>query len=89
MSELIESEFEFEKEPNFLENLHHQIKQKYFRFYSKLPKYHKILDEMAFKLQLKESILKIRKNFELSQLRHNYSIVLDEFEEKVSEKKNK
>ena len=84
MRELIESEFEFEKEPSFLEHLHHQIKQKYFRFYSKLPKYHKILDEMAFKLQLKESILAIRKNFMLSQLRQNYSIVVEEFEENLS-----
>ena len=88
MRKLIKSEFEIESVPNFLENLQHQITKKYFRFYSKLPKYHKILDEMAFKLQLKESILVIRKNFVLSQLRHNYSIVLDEFEENLSKKKN-
>jgi hypothetical protein len=88
MRELIESEFEFEREPNFWENLQHQITQKYFRFYSKIPDYHEKLDAMNFKLQLKESIFAIRKNFELSQLRQNYSLVVDEFEEILSERKN-
>ena len=80
MRELIESEFEFEKEPNFLENLYHQITQKYFRFYSKLPDYHQKLDAMNFHLQLKESAYKIRKNFELAQIRKNYVSVVNEFE---------
>ena len=71
---------------NFLENLNHQITQKYFRFYSKIPMFHEKLDDMDFKLKLKESIFKIRKNFDLAQFRRNYASVINEFEEILQKK---
>jgi len=78
---LIEIDAEFEIENNFLENLYYKITQKYYRFYRKVPEYNKKLDELTFKLNLKESIYKIRKKFEKAQLRKNYLAVVSEYED--------
>jgi hypothetical protein len=77
---LTEIEANFEKENDFLVNLHHQITRKYYRFYKKIPEYHEKLDNLNFKLKLKESIQKIRRKFELTQKRKNYAAVVSEFE---------
>ena len=79
---MIEIENELKEENNYLENLQHQICQKY-RFYRKIPEYHNKLDDMDFKLKLKESILKIRKNFETAQIRRNYATVVSEFQDLI------
>ena len=75
-----------ENKTNFLENLHHQITQKYPRFYKNIPDYHQKLDSMNFNLNLKDSIYKIRKKFELAQIRKNYASVVDEFEDILKKK---
>ena len=83
MSKLIEIEDELKEENNYLENLHHQITQKYYRFYRKIPEYNKKLNDLDFKLKLKESIYKIRKKFEMTQKRKNYVAVISEFEDLI------
>ena len=83
---MIEIENELKEENNYLENLNHQITQKYYRFYRKIPEYHNKLDDMDFKLQLKESIFKIRKKFEIAQIRRNYATVVSEFEDLIENK---
>jgi len=83
---MIEIENELKEENNYLENLNHQITQKYYRFYRKIPEYHNKLDDMDFKLQLKESIFKIRKKFETAQIRRNYATVVSEFEDLIENK---
>ena len=83
---MIEIEENIENNTNFLENLHHQITQKYFRFYKNIPDYHQKLDTMNFNLKLKDSIYKIRKKFELAQLRKNYASVVDEFEDIIQKR---
>lgn len=85
MIKLFEIENELKEENNYLENLHHQIKQKY-RFYRKIPEYNKKLDNLDFKLQLKESIYEIRKKFEMAQIRRNYATVVSEFEDIIEKK---
>lgn len=76
---MIEIEAKFEKENNFLVNLHHQIIRK--KFYKKIPEYHEKLDNLNFKLKLKESIQRIRRKFEITQKRKNYAVVVSEFED--------
>ena len=83
---MIEIEKDIDYKTNFVENLHHQITQKYFRFYKNIPDYHQKLDAMNFNLKLKESIYKIRKNFELTQMRQNYASVVNEFEDILQKK---
>ncbi|MFW9897721.1 MAG: hypothetical protein ACFFDO_00475 [Candidatus Thorarchaeota archaeon] len=77
---MIEIETKFEEENNFLVNLQYQIIRKYYRFYKKIPEYHDKLDNLNFKLKLKESIQKIRRKFEMTQKRKNYAAVVSEFE---------
>ena len=81
MIKLIEIEDELKEENNYLENLQHQITKKYYRFYRNIPEYNKKLDDLDFKLQLKESIYEIRKKFEMAQIRRNYATVVSEFED--------
>ena len=83
MIKLIEIEDEIKEQNNYLENLHHQITQKYYRFYRKIPEYHNKLDNLDFKLQLKESIFKIRKKFEMAQIRRNYANLVSEFQDLI------
>ncbi|MFX1394108.1 MAG: hypothetical protein ACFFAH_11085 [Promethearchaeota archaeon] len=78
---MIEIDAEFELENNFLENLYYKITQKYHRFYRKVPEYNEKLDDLTFQLKLKESIYKIRKDFEKAQLRKNYIAVVSEYED--------
>ncbi|GAG78585.1 unnamed protein product [marine sediment metagenome] len=86
MSKMIEIEEDIDNKTNFVENLHHQITQKYFRFYKNIPDFHQKLDAMNFHLQLKESIHRIRKEFEIAQLRKNYASVVNEFEDMIQKK---
>ena len=85
MIKLIEIEDELKEENNYLENLNHQISQKY-RFYRNIPEYNKKLDDLDFKLQLKESIYEIRKKFEMAQIRRNYATVVSEFQDLIEKK---
>ncbi len=80
---MIEIENELKEENNYLENLNHQITQKYYRFYRKIPEFNSKLDDMDFKLKLKESIFKIRKKFEAAQIRRNYATVVSEFQDLI------
>ena len=78
---MIENEVEINEENNFEENLYYKIIQKYYRFYRKMPDYNKKLDDLDFQLKLKESICKIRKNFEKTQSRKNYYNLVNEYED--------
>ena len=82
---MIEIENELKEENNYLENLEFQIIQKY-RFYRKIPEYNNKLDDFDFKLKLKESICKLRKKFEMAQIRRNYVNVVSEFEDIIEKK---
>ena len=82
MIKMIEIENELKEKNNYLENLQHQITQKY-RFYRNIPEYHNKLDDLDFKLQLKESIYEIRKKFEMAQIRRNYATVVSEFQDLI------
>ena len=86
MIKLIEIENELKEENNYLENLQHQITKKYYRFYRKIPEYHNKLDDLDFKLRLKESIFSLRKKFEIAQIRRNYATVVSEFEDLIEKK---
>ena len=86
MRKMIEIEENIDNKTNFVENLHHQITQKYFRFYKNIPDYNQKLDAMNFNLTLKESIYKIRKEFEIAQIRKNYASVVNEFEDMIQKK---
>lgn len=64
---------------SFLQNLNYQIGEKYYRFYRKAPVFLQTLDDLSFQLDLKNSIHKIRKNFEENQMRKNYNSLMKEF----------
>jgi hypothetical protein len=77
MEEKIEN-IDFEEKTNFIENLNHQITQKY-RFFKSIPFFNEKVDELNFKMKLKESIFEIRKKYEDDRYRKSYESLINEF----------
>ena len=75
--------FETDDESKFIENLNYQISKKN-QFYEKIPVFHQKLDDLNFKLNLKESISKLRKKFEEIRHREIYKTTIKEFSELIN-----
>ena len=80
MIELIE-ENRIEKN-NFLESLNYQISKK-DPFFRKIPEFQKQLEEIDFRIGLKESALKIKKGFEDLQRRSSYGVIIKELNDLI------
>ncbi len=73
---------ETDNESKFIENLNYQISKKN-QFYEKMPVFHQKLDNLNFKLNLKESISKLRRKFEKIRYRDLYKSTIKEFSELI------
>ncbi len=74
---------ETDNESKFIENLIYQISKKN-QFYEKMPVFHQKLDDLNFKLNLKESISKLRRKFEKIRYRDLYKSTIKEFSELIN-----
>jgi len=68
----------FEEKTNFTENLNHQITQKY-RFFKNIPFFREKIDELNFKMKLKETIFAVRKKYEDDCYKKSYESLINEF----------
>jgi len=70
------------EESNFLNFLNHQINQRE-SFFKKIPQFKRQINLLDFKLSLKESILKIRREFENRRKKSIYRTVIAELDDLI------
>jgi len=81
-------DIDLEEKTNFTENLNHQITQKYYSFYKKIPFFHEKIEELDFKMKLKETIFAVRKRYEDDCYKKSYESLINEFKNAIRDYKS-
>ena len=77
-----------EVENKFLDFLEYRNSQKN-SFFKKLPEFHEKIEEMDFKIGLKESMLRVKQNFEVQRRKATYKTIVDELNDLIKKSKDK
>ena len=77
-----------EVENKFLDFLEYRNSQKN-SFFKKLPEFHEKIEEMDFKIGLKESMIRVKQNFEVQRRKATYKTIVDELNDLIKKSKEK
>jgi hypothetical protein len=77
-----------EVENKFLDFLNYRISQK-DSFFKKIPEFEEKIQEMDFKIGLKESMLRVKQNFEVQRRKATYKTIVDELNDLIKKSKDK
>ncbi len=77
-----------EVENKFLDFLNYRISQK-DSFFKKVPEFQKQIEEMDFKIGLKESMLRVKQNIEVQRRKATYKTIVEELNDLIKKNKDK